>query len=126
MGERNFPFQDDDVFVRKIPPHRRNKSGRPTRGAFEGANGETSVFLKRLLAGEPVPGRDPGDDLREFPVKWVLDISLTKTALRIEQDIEHGGDAHFNIIGKVHIDFKDHLRDKSTRIAADNFDTLKK
>lgn len=115
MEASDFIFQDDDVFVRRIPPNRRNNSGRPTRGAFEGASEETSVYLIRLLQGGVVPNLGPDDELREFPVAWVFDKALTKTALQIE----HDSGAHFNIIGKIHIEFKDYLRDNSTRITAE-------
>lgn len=108
MAER-FDFRDDDLLVRRIPSRKRNKSGRPTRGAFQGADGQTSVYLKRLLRGGPVPSRQANEDLAEFPAKWIFDLSLTKTPLQLKK----GSGAHFSILGELHIEFRDFLRDNA-------------
>jgi hypothetical protein len=72
--------------------------------------------LKRLLPGGKVPTRQRDEDIAEFPVKWVLDRSLTGNTLEVKQD----NGAHFVIIGDITIKFADYLREYSTRTAAES------
>ena len=118
LARADFEFHDDDIFIRRMLPNRRNSSGRPTRGAFQGRDSETSVYLKRILRGRQVPTRNRGDDLAEFSVKWLFDISLTKTPLKVVKD----RGAHFIIKGRLSIEFKDFLRDNSVIIRSIDLD----
>ena len=118
-------LHSDDILIRVVPQNRRNRSGRPARGAFrgpivetvDGAVYETSVYCKRLLEGRSVPIAGPKDLLAEFPLAWVLDIKITKSPLYIVPDPTDS--AHFLIRGRVfHPEFLDFLRDKSVKYIA--------
>jgi hypothetical protein len=67
------------------------------------------------LGADPVPNRQLDEDLAEFPVRWVLDRSLTGSELKIVQD----SGAHFLILGEITIEFADYLRDNCRRIPAE-------
>ena len=103
-----------------MPQNRRNKSGRPARGAFrgpivetpEGQVYETSVYCKRLLRGRPIPDTGAGDLIAEFPVAWVLDPAITRFPLHIVPD--SNDPTHFLIRGKdFDPEFLDYLREYS-------------
>lgn len=112
LGDRQYPFEPGDVLVRRITKWNRNSTGRPTRAAFRGRDQRTSVYLKRLLESPDLPGLEVDDLIALFPVAWIDAIELTKTPLVIE----FTGGAHFEILGHIHIEFADHLRDNAELI----------
>ncbi len=112
MPDRKFDFQPGDRLIRRVNRYNRNKAGRPTRGAFQEPNGKTSVSLERLLTKPEIPGSDPDDLLVFIPPDWIFDLSLTITPLGLE--FTH--DAHFHILGELHIEFRDHLRDETEKM----------
>ena len=55
---------------------------------------------------------EPDDYVALFPVEWIYNLKLTQTPLVAE----FTGGAHFDIVGTVHIEFADYLRDRSSVI----------
>lgn len=113
MPKPDFPFEARDRLIRRITAHNRNSSGRPSRGAFKGRNGRTSVFLERLLLVPVIPKSQPDDHLAFIRIDWIFNQNITINPLKIE----HTDNAHFDIIGDIHIEFADFLRDEAERIS---------
>ncbi len=107
--------REGDLLIRIANKNNQNRAGKPRRSAFKTRDERMSVFLERLLTRPTLPNLKPKVDKLVFiPFEWVANLEKPGHKLHVE----HDKGAHYEIVGKISIEFADFLRSEALCLPA--------